>query len=82
MRRRFRSLADGARVVAIESDRDAAAACASQLPEGSRAVAGRVEEQLADALPADVILINPPRTGVHEQVSALLEAARCRRRAP
>jgi 23S rRNA (uracil1939-C5)-methyltransferase len=65
----------GARVVAIESDRDAVAACASQLPDGSRAVAGRVEDQLAAALPADVVLINPPRTGVHEQVSTLLQAA-------
>jgi 23S rRNA (uracil1939-C5)-methyltransferase len=65
----------GARVVAIESDRDAAAVCASQLPDGSRAIAGRVEEHLAGALPADVILINPPRAGVHEQVSAALESA-------
>lgn len=65
----------GARVVAIESDRDAVAACASQLPEGSRAVAGRVEDRLASALPADVVLINPPRTGLHEQVAVTLEGA-------
>jgi 23S rRNA (uracil1939-C5)-methyltransferase len=65
----------GAHVVAIESDRDAVAACAAQLPEGSRAVAGRVEDRLASALPADVVLINPPRTGVHEQVSAMLQGA-------
>jgi 23S rRNA (uracil1939-C5)-methyltransferase len=63
----------GARVVAIESDRDAAAQCAAQLPEGSRMIAGRVEDALAAALPADVILVNPPRTGVHEQVTTMLE---------
>lgn len=66
-------LARSARVVAIESDRDAVARCAALLPEGSRAVAGRVEDLLADALPADVILINPPRTGVHEQVATMLQ---------
>jgi 23S rRNA (uracil1939-C5)-methyltransferase len=64
----------GARVVAIESDRDAAARCGSLLPEGSRAIAGRVEDRLAEALPADVILINPPRTGVHESVTTTLQA--------
>jgi 23S rRNA (uracil1939-C5)-methyltransferase len=63
----------GARVVAIESDRDAVAQFAALLPEGSSALAGRVEDLLAKALPADVILINPPRTGVHEQVTATLQ---------
>jgi 23S rRNA (uracil1939-C5)-methyltransferase len=63
----------GAHVVAIESDRDAAAQCAAQLPEGSRMIPGRVEDALAAALPADVILVNPPRTGVHEQVTTTLE---------
>lgn len=71
----------GARVVAIEADRDAVAVCAAQLPEGSRAVAGRVEDRLAEAMPADVVLINPPRTGVHEQVTSLLEQASPRPRA-
>jgi 23S rRNA (uracil1939-C5)-methyltransferase len=63
----------GARVVAIEADRDAAAQCAAQLPEGSRMIVGRVEDALEQALPADVILINPPRTGIHERVAATLE---------
>lgn len=66
---------DGARVVAIESDRDASAWCAAHLPDGSRAVAAKVEEVLADLLPADVVLVNPPRTGVHERVSASLQSA-------
>ena len=64
----------GARVIAIESDRDAVARCNALLPEGSRAIAARVEDALTDALPADVVLINPPRTGIHESVAATLQA--------
>ena len=64
----------GARVTAIEVDRDASAWSASRLPAGSRAVAGRVEDAIAAALPADVVLVNPPRTGVDERVTAALAA--------
>jgi 23S rRNA (uracil1939-C5)-methyltransferase len=64
----------GVRVTAIESDRDAADRCAALLPEGSRSIAARVEDAIADVLPADVVLINPPRTGIHEQVAAVLQA--------
>jgi 23S rRNA (uracil1939-C5)-methyltransferase len=64
---------DGAAVVAIEADREAVAYCAAHLPEGSRAVAARVEDVLARALPADVVLVNPPRVGIHEQVAATLQ---------
>jgi 23S rRNA (uracil1939-C5)-methyltransferase len=66
---------DGARVVAIEWDRDASARCAAALPNGSRAISAKVEDVLAGSLPADVVLLNPPRTGVHEQVSAALQGA-------
>lgn len=66
---------DGARVTAIESDRDAVARCASRLPEGSRAIAARVEDVIAGSLPADVVLINPPRTGIHETVAHALETS-------
>jgi 23S rRNA (uracil1939-C5)-methyltransferase len=63
----------GARVTAIEVDREAAAACAALLAEPSRSVAGRVEDHLARALPADVVLLNPPRGGVDARVSDLLQ---------
>jgi 23S rRNA (uracil1939-C5)-methyltransferase len=66
---------DGARVTAIEADRDAAARCSAALPHGSRAIAARVEDALGAALPADVVLINPPRTGIHESIAALLETS-------
>ena len=65
---------DGVRVIAIESDRDAATRCAELLPRGSRVVASRVEDAMAEALPADVVLINPPRVGLHEAVAAALQA--------
>jgi 23S rRNA (uracil1939-C5)-methyltransferase len=65
---------DGVIVTAIEADRDAAERCAAELPAGSRAVAARVEDALERALPAELVLINPPRVGVHEHVAALLNA--------
>jgi 23S rRNA (uracil1939-C5)-methyltransferase len=64
---------DGIRVIAIEADRDAADQCARLLPEGSRAIAARVEAAIADALPADVVLLNPPRGGIDEAVSSILQ---------
>jgi 23S rRNA (uracil1939-C5)-methyltransferase len=66
---------DGARVTAIEADRDAVARCSADLPDGSRAIVARVEDAIAAALPADVVLINPPRTGIHESVAQALDTA-------
>jgi 23S rRNA (uracil1939-C5)-methyltransferase len=65
----------GARVTAIELDRDAAAACGALLMEPSRSVAGRVEDHLGRALPADVVLLNPPRGGVDARVAQILQEA-------
>jgi len=64
---------DGIRVTAIEVDRDAVAACSAQLPPGSQAIAGRVEDVLPRALPADVVILNPPRTGLNERVPSELQ---------
>lgn len=66
----------GVQVTAIELDRDAAAWSAAHLPPGSRALQGRVEQLLADVLPADVVILNPPRAGVDKRVTEILEAAR------
>lgn len=67
------ALADrGAHVVAIEIDRDAARVCAARLPPGSRAVTAPVEEALPKALPADIVILNPPRAGVDAKVAATL----------
>ncbi len=66
---------DGRTVVAIEWDRDAVAALRAHLAPPSSAIAGRVEDHLATALPADVVLLNPPRTGVDARVIEALERA-------
>lgn len=72
---------DGVRVTAIELDRDAVARCAALLPQGSEAIAARVEDVIARVLPADIVLVNPPRTGVHETVTRTLDALDARPRA-
>jgi 23S rRNA (uracil1939-C5)-methyltransferase len=64
------------RVTAIEADAEAVGQCASKLPDGSRAVAARVEDVLAAELPADVVILNPPRQGVSAAVTSMLIAAR------
>ena len=63
----------GVRVTAIELDRDAVAWSAARLPAGSRALVGRVEGVLASVLPADVVILNPPRAGVDKRVTEILE---------
>jgi len=65
----------GARVIAIELDREASAWAASRLPAGSRAVTARVEDALRNTLPADVVILNPPRAGVDARVTAVLANA-------
>jgi 23S rRNA (uracil1939-C5)-methyltransferase len=63
----------GARVTAIELDAAAARWVAANLPPGSRSVVARVEDAIDDALPADVVVLNPPRAGVDERVTAALQ---------
>ncbi len=66
---------EGARVTAIELDAEATAYAASRLPTGSRAVAATVEDALPEALPAELVIVNPPRAGLDARVSAALEGA-------
>jgi len=65
----------GVRVSAIEIDREAAAYAAARLPAGSRALAGAVEARIEETFPADVVVLNPPRGGLHARVPEVLEAA-------
>ena len=65
----------GARVTAIELDREAAEFAATRLAAPSRALRGRVEDHLAAALPADVVVVNPPRGGVDARVADTLQQA-------
>ncbi|HVE79588.1 MAG TPA: TRAM domain-containing protein [Gemmatimonadaceae bacterium] len=71
----------GARVTAIELDRDAVRVAERALPVGSRALCGRTEELLPSVMPADVVLLNPPRGGLEAEVTGALEAAVPRPRA-
>jgi 23S rRNA (uracil1939-C5)-methyltransferase len=64
----------GVSVTAIELDAAAARWTAAHLPAGSRAIVGRVEDELPSTLPADVVILNPPRTGVDERVTESLAA--------
>lgn len=73
-------LADhGISVTAIESDAAAASFAASHLPAESRVIAGLVEEEITAVLPADVVIVNPPRAGLDVRVTAALEARRTQR---
>ena len=63
----------GARVSAIELDSDASSHAALRLPAGSTSISAKVEEVLGSLLPADVVVLNPPRTGVDGRVTEQLE---------
>jgi 23S rRNA (uracil1939-C5)-methyltransferase len=65
----------GVKVVAIELDAEASAWAASRLPAGSRAVTARVEDAIRNTLPADVVILNPPRAGVDARVTSALARA-------
>jgi 23S rRNA (uracil1939-C5)-methyltransferase len=64
---------DGVHVVAIESDADAVARLRERLRQPSTAIAGRVEDHIAAALPADVVMLNPPRGGLDARVADALQ---------
>ena len=67
---------DARRVTAIELDRAAVESLRERLTAPSTVIGGKVEDHLERALPADVVLLNPPRTGVDERVTTTLEARR------
>lgn len=71
-----RSLARaGATVVGIEKNASAAAAARLGAPNGLTVVEGAVEDHLAETLPADLLVVNPPRTGLADVVPAVIRAA-------
>lgn len=70
----------GASVTAIESDAAGTAATLRRVDDAGlgdrvRVVTDLVESALAPALPADVIVLNPPRAGVSAGVTAVLQTA-------
>ncbi len=64
----------GVQVAAVELDEEATAWAARSLAAPSRAIAARVEEYLPRLLPADVVILNPPRAGVDARVATALRA--------
>ena len=59
-------------VTGIESDAAACRAARWGAPLGLTIREGRVEDALAAALPADLVILNPPRAGLHQDVAPLL----------
>jgi 23S rRNA (uracil1939-C5)-methyltransferase len=62
----------GIGVTTIEIDPEAVARTRARLSSGARVIEGRVEETLQPALPTDVVVLNPPRTGLDERVTSVL----------
>ncbi len=64
----------GRRITAIELDKEASAVAGNALRDDplSRVLTGRVEHLLPHALPATVVVLNPPRAGVDGVVPGLL----------
>ncbi|HEU4562253.1 MAG TPA: class I SAM-dependent RNA methyltransferase [Longimicrobium sp.] len=69
----------GARVVGIELDPQAVEEATRAAPEGARFVEGPVEELIRAELPANLVILNPPRAGVHAEVAQALVDAPARR---
>lgn len=67
----------GVHVTAIESDAFATTRATQRLAAwpNARVVTALVEDAIAEALPADVVVVNPPRRGVDEQVTTILNTA-------
>jgi 23S rRNA (uracil1939-C5)-methyltransferase len=62
----------GARVVGVEADPLGVAAARRGAPEGFEVLEGTVEESLEGLLPADLVILNPPRTGLDAKVPEVL----------
>ncbi len=71
-----RLLRDGRRVTAIELDKEASVVAGVALRNDplARVLTGRVEHLLPHALPASVVVLNPPRAGVDATVPPMLIA--------
>jgi 23S rRNA (uracil1939-C5)-methyltransferase len=64
----------GGQAVGIEQNTRAAKAASRDAPQGFTVLTGMVEERLNEALPADLVILNPPRAGVDSQVIDILQA--------
>ncbi|MEX2526061.1 MAG: 23S rRNA (uracil(1939)-C(5))-methyltransferase RlmD [Gemmatimonadota bacterium] len=62
----------GAQVTGVELDERAVAMGRARRVPGFTLRTGRVEDLLEELLPADVVILNPPRGGVDEKVASVL----------
>lgn len=70
--------AGGVQVTAIERDAEAAAWASRRLagaPSGSGVLAAAVEDVIGGVLPADVVILNPPRAGLDARIPPILSGA-------
>jgi len=65
----------GAHVLGIERDSETVRAASRDSPERFTVWAGAVEDRMAEALPADLVVLNPPRIGVDAKVAETLLVA-------
>ena len=65
----------GAECVGIEMDPEAVRVARADAPEGWSVVEGKVEDSIDAHLPADLVLLNPPRKGLHERIPGELSKA-------
>jgi len=65
----------GATVVGIELDPQAVEEASRAAPEGARFVEGPVEALIGAELPASLVVLNPPRAGIHADVADALGAS-------
>lgn len=65
----------GWRVTGVELAPSAAASAAEDAPDGFDLLRGKVEDHLPETLPADLVILNPPRAGLHDDVPPALLAA-------
>ena len=63
----------GVAVTTIELDAEAVGRTRARLSPSARVIEGRVEDILGGVLPTDLVVLNPPRTGLHERIPAMLE---------
>ena len=69
--------ASGHEVVMVESDARAVRRAEERARDGNltlRCITGRVEDHLEKPLPADIVIVNPPRAGLSEAVTVRLSA--------
>jgi len=64
----------GGRVLGVAADPFGVAEARREAPEGFQVVQCRVEEILGEHLPADLVILNPPRGGLEPRVSEALAA--------